>query len=125
MSDPTTGSGILAIRHADRRGHPVLPMAHEAFIFFHGLGREHIDIEVTDSHQDRALEGGMPVSDHLQVPGDDGYRGWLGEIFLVTPSGGGAFFTWDQHPIPATATNSYVSLAGSGSRTGLRARTTY
>jgi Xaa-Pro dipeptidase len=73
--------------------------ADEAFIFFHGLGLEHIDMEITSSHQDWALEAGMVVSAHLQVPGDDHQRGWLEEIFLVTPSGGEPFFTWDHAPI--------------------------
>jgi Xaa-Pro aminopeptidase len=73
--------------------------ADEAFIFFHGLGLEHIDMEVTDSHQDWALEDGMVVSAHLQVPGDDHHRGWLEEIFRITPDGGEAFFSWDHKPI--------------------------
>jgi Xaa-Pro aminopeptidase len=76
-----------------------LANADEAFIFFHGLGLEHIDMEVTDSHQDWALEDGMVVSAHLQVPGDDHHRGWLEEIFRITPGGGEAFFTWDHRPI--------------------------
>jgi len=76
----------------------------DVFIFFHGLGLEHIDMEVTESHQDWALEDGMVVSAHLQVPGDDRHRGWLEEIFLVTPSGGEAFFTWDHAPICGDAT---------------------
>jgi Xaa-Pro dipeptidase len=73
--------------------------ADDAFIFFHGLGLEHIDMELTESHQDWAVEDGMVVSAHLQVPGDDRHRGWLEEIFLVTPSGGQAFFTWDHAPL--------------------------
>jgi Xaa-Pro aminopeptidase len=76
-----------------------LAAADDAFIFFHGLGLEHIDMEVTDSHQDWALEDGMVVSAHLQVPGDDRHRGWLEEIFQVTAGGGEPFFTWDHHPI--------------------------
>ncbi len=76
-----------------------LATADEAFIFFHGLGLEHIDMEVTDSHQDWALEQGMVVSAHLQVPGDERHRGWLEEIFLVTPDGGEPFFTWDHLPM--------------------------
>jgi Xaa-Pro aminopeptidase len=46
-----------------------LPDARAAFIFFHGLGLEHIDMEITE------------------------------EIFLVTPDGGQAFFTWDHAPL--------------------------
>jgi Xaa-Pro aminopeptidase len=86
-----------AARHAFRTAG--LANADEAFIFFHGLGLEHIDMEVTDSHQDWALEEGMVVSAHLQVPGDDHHRGWLEEIFLITPGGGDPFFSWDHHPI--------------------------
>ncbi|MBV9897984.1 MAG: M24 family metallopeptidase [Chloroflexi bacterium] len=73
--------------------------ADDAFIFFHGLGLEHIDMEVVESHQDWAVEDGMVVSAHLQVPGDERHRGWLEEIFLVTHDGGQAFFTWDHAPL--------------------------
>jgi Xaa-Pro aminopeptidase len=73
--------------------------AEDAFIFFHGLGLEHIDMELTESHQDWAVEDGMVVSAHLQVPGDERHRGWLEEIFLVTKDGGQAFFTWDHAPL--------------------------
>jgi Xaa-Pro dipeptidase len=84
-------------RDAYRKGGARSP--DDVFIFFHGLGLEHIDMEVTESHQDWTLEEGMVVSAHLQVPGDDRHRGWLEEIFLVTPSGGEPFFTWDHAPI--------------------------
>lgn len=76
----------------------------DAFIFFHGLGLEHIDMEITESHQDWAVEDGMVVSAHLQVPGDDRHRGWLEEIFLVTPHGGQAFFTWGHQPLRGNGT---------------------
>ncbi len=73
--------------------------ADDAFIFFHGLGLEHIDMEVTESHQDWSLEDGMVLSAHLQVPGAVDERGWLEEIFLVTSTGGEPFFTWDHLPL--------------------------
>ncbi|MDQ3810950.1 MAG: M24 family metallopeptidase [Chloroflexota bacterium] len=73
--------------------------ADQAFIFFHGLGLEHIDMEIVDSHQDWSLEDGMVVSAHLQVPGDAQHRSWLEEIFVVTPAGGQPFFTWDHQPL--------------------------
>jgi Xaa-Pro aminopeptidase len=76
-----------------------LSAAEDAFIFFHGLGLEHIDMEVIASRQDWALEAGTVVSAHVQVPGDDRQRGWLEEIFLVTDTGGEPFFTWDHAPI--------------------------
>jgi Xaa-Pro aminopeptidase len=80
--------------------------ADDAFIFFHGLGLEHIDMELTESHQDWAVDDGMVVSAHLQVPGDDHHRGWLEEIFLVTQNGGEPFFTWDHLPIIGDAVGS-------------------
>jgi Xaa-Pro aminopeptidase len=76
-----------------------VPNADSAFIFFHGLGLEHIDMEVRESHEDWAVEDGMVVSAHVQVPGDQRHRGWLEEIFLVTPDGGQPFFTWDHGPL--------------------------
>ena len=76
-----------------------LSNADQAFIFFHGLGLEHIDMEVPASRHDWCLEEGMVISAHLQVPGDDRHRSWLEEIFLVTGGGGDAFFTWGNEPI--------------------------
>jgi Xaa-Pro dipeptidase len=86
-------------RAAFRKGGLPGSAAEDAFIFFHGLGLEHIDMEITDSHQDWAIEDGMVVSAHLQVPGDAQHRSWLEEIFLVTPSGGQPFFSWDHQPL--------------------------
>jgi Xaa-Pro aminopeptidase len=76
-----------------------LASADQAFIFFHGLGLEHIDMEVPASRHDWGLDEGMVVSAHLQVPGDDRHRSWLEEIFLVTQGGGEPFFTWGNAPI--------------------------
>jgi Xaa-Pro aminopeptidase len=76
-----------------------LANAEQAFIFFHGLGLEHIDMELTSSRQDWRLEEGMVVSAHVQIPGDDRHRSWLEEILLVTGSGGDPFFTWGNEPI--------------------------
>src|SRR5919198_6175325 len=86
-------------RRAFRQAGLAEPSAERAFIFFHGLGLEHIDMEITNSHQDWSVEDGMVVSAHLQVPGDDRHRSWLEEIFLVTPGGGEPFFTWDHQPL--------------------------
>jgi Xaa-Pro aminopeptidase len=76
-----------------------LANADHAFIFFHGLGLEHIDMEVPASRHDWSLDDGMVVSAHLQIPGDDRHRSWLEEIFLVTATGGDPFFTWGNGPI--------------------------
>jgi Xaa-Pro aminopeptidase len=93
----TISSLQAAARHAFRRagGHKAEGM----FIFFHGLGLEHIDMELTSSRQDWQLEAGMVVSAHIQVPGDDRSRSWLEEIMLVTPDGGEPFFTWGHEPM--------------------------
>lgn len=95
------GVRLSELQAAGRRAFRLggLAKADDAFIFFHGLGLEHIDMEVTSSHEDWALEDGMVVSAHLQVPGPANERGWLEEIFLVTPAGGEPFFTWDHAPI--------------------------
>ncbi len=76
-----------------------LANADDAFIFFHGLGLEHIDMEVPASRYDFRLEAGMVAAVHLQIPGDDRHRNWLEEIFLVTPEGGDPLFTWGNAPI--------------------------
>ncbi|MFN0071330.1 MAG: M24 family metallopeptidase [Chloroflexota bacterium] len=75
------------------------PSPDDVFIFFHGLGLEHIDMELTSSRQDWSLEAGMVISAHLQVPGDDRTRSWLEEIMLVTEAGGDSLFTWGHEPI--------------------------
>jgi Xaa-Pro aminopeptidase len=76
-----------------------LANADDVFIFFHGLGLEHIDMEVPASRHDWSLEEGMIVSVHLMVPGDDRHRSWLEEIFLVRRGGGDPFFDWGNEPI--------------------------
>ena len=75
-----------------------------AFIFFHGPGLEHIDMELPASRHDRGLEEGMVLSAHLQIPGDDRHRSWVEEIFLVTGGGGDPFFTWGNEPIAGDGT---------------------
>jgi Xaa-Pro dipeptidase len=93
-----------SISDLQRRGREALRQgglanADQAFIFFHGLGLEHIDMEVPASRHDWGLEEGMVVSAHVQIPGDDRHRSWLEEIFLVTGQGGDPFFTWGNEPI--------------------------
>lgn len=92
-------SGLQATARRAFRQAGLGSTAEDAFIFFHGLGLEHIDMEQSQSHLDWSLEDGMLVSAHVQVPGPDRERGWLEEIFLVGPSGGEPFFSWDHQPI--------------------------
>jgi Xaa-Pro aminopeptidase len=109
-----TAAAMTEIQHAMRPGAKLselqatgrqamrkagLADADQAFIFFHGLGLEHIDMELPASRHDWSLEAGMVVAVHLQVPGDDRTRNWLEDIALVTRDGGEAFFTWGHEPI--------------------------
>jgi Xaa-Pro aminopeptidase len=109
-----TAAAMTEIQHAMRPGTKLselqaagrqafrkagLADADQAFIFFHGLGLEHIDMEVPASRHDWSLEMGMVVAAHLHVPGSDRERSWLEEIFLVTREGGDPFFTWGNEPI--------------------------
>jgi Xaa-Pro aminopeptidase len=93
----TIGGLQARARHVLRRAG--LAEAEGAFIFFHGLGLEHIDMELPASRHDWRLEEGMVVSAHLYVAGDDRHRSWLEEIFLVTRDGGEPFFSWGNAPI--------------------------
>lgn len=95
------GARLSALQAAGRKAfrQAGLSDADGAFIFFHGLGLEHIDMEVPASHHDWTVEDGMVVSAHLQVPGDARHRSWLEEIFLVTRDGGEPFFTWGNDPL--------------------------
>jgi Xaa-Pro aminopeptidase len=101
------GTRISELQAAGRRAlrQAGLANADHAFIFFHGLGLEHIDMEVPASRHDWRLDERMVVSAHVQVPGDDRHRSWLEEIFLVTPSGGDPFFTWGNEPISGDQTS--------------------
>lgn len=109
-----TAAAMAEIQHAMRPGVKIsqlqtcgretlrqagLANADDAFIFFHGLGLEHIDMEVPASRYDWSLEAGMVAAVHLQIPGDDRHRNWLEEILLVTPEGGDPLFTWGNAPI--------------------------
>jgi Xaa-Pro aminopeptidase len=96
---PGTRIGELQARGRSAFRRAGLASADQVFIFFHGLGLEHIDMEVPASRHDWSLEEGMVVSAHLQVPGDDRHRNWLEEIFLVVRDGGDPFFTWGHEPI--------------------------
>jgi Xaa-Pro dipeptidase len=95
------GARISELQAVGRRAYRQhgIAIADDIFIFFHGLGLEHIDMELTSSRQDWQLEQGMVVSAHLLAPGDDRTRSWLEEIYLVTPDGGEPFFKWGHEPL--------------------------
>ena len=71
--------------------------AESSFLFFHGLGLSHMDLEQSDS--DWEMEAGMVVATHLLCPGDEHHRMWLEDVALVRPEGAEPFFTWDFDPM--------------------------
>ena len=75
-----------------------------AFIFFHGPGLEHIDMELPASRHDRGLEEGMVLSAHLQIPGDDRHQQLGGGDPPRHRGGGDPFFTWGSEPIAGDGT---------------------
>lgn len=75
-----------------------IPNAGAALIFFHGLGLEHIDQELTESRQDWSIEDQMVVSTHVVYPGSPSERVFLEDIAVVTKQGAEPFYTWDYAP---------------------------
>ena len=75
-----------------------LPNPESVFIFFHGLGLSHNDVEGSDN-RDWAMEKDMVIASHVMYPGDERHRQWLEDISLVTETGGESFFTWGFDPL--------------------------
>lgn len=78
-----------------------LPRPESAFIYFHGLGLEHGELEApsgggytTGGGLDWRVEQGMVVATHLYYPGDVTTRHWLEDIAHVAEDGGQTLFTW-------------------------------
>ena len=73
------------------------------YIFFHGLGLSHSDLEQHVSegepHPDWALEEGMVVATHLLSPGSDRERYWAEDVVLIRNDGAESLYTWDFDPI--------------------------
>ncbi len=75
-----------------------VPNPESVFIFFHGLGLSHNDVEASDN-RDWAMEKDMVIASHVMYPGDERHRQWLEDISLVTETGGESFFTWGFDPL--------------------------
>ena len=73
------------------------------YIFFHGLGLSHSDLEQHVSegqpHPDWALEEGMVVATHLLYPGGDRARFWAEDVVVIRNDGAESLYTWDFDPI--------------------------
>ena len=73
------------------------------YIFFHGLGLSHSDLEESveegKPHPDWALEEGMVVATHLLYPGNDRERYWAEDVVLVGKDGAESLYTWSFDPI--------------------------
>ena len=82
-------------------GHRVRPES--VYIFFHGLGLSHSDleqhVEEGKPHPDWALEQGMVVATHLLYPGGDRERFWAEDVVVVRDDGAESLYTWDFDPI--------------------------
>ena len=76
--------------------------ADDIHILFHGLGLDHVDMELTTARADGVLEEGMVIAAHLQVPADDRSRNWLEQLVIVGKDGGEPIFSWDYQPIPGS-----------------------
>ena len=76
------------------------------FIFFHGLGLSHMDLEQVTAdgapNADWCLEAGMVVPLHILYPGPETERVWVEEVVQVTADGGVPFFSWGFDPITST-----------------------
>ena len=75
-----------------------VPGPESVFIFFHGLGLSHNDVEQLEN-RDWTMENGMVIASHILYPGDERHRYWLEAISLVTSNGGETFFTWGFDPL--------------------------
>ena len=73
------------------------------YIFFHGLGLSHSDLEESveegKPYPDWSLEEGMVVATHLFYPGGDRDRYWAEDVVIVREDGGESLYTWDFDPI--------------------------
>jgi Xaa-Pro aminopeptidase len=76
-----------------------VPDPDRALIFFHGLGLEHGDLEIsTLSRGDIALEKDMVMSMHVVYPGGPRERFYIEDNALVTDQGGKSLYSWGVEP---------------------------
>ncbi len=89
-----TQVGVDALRGAG------ITHADETLFFFHGLGLDHIDREVTQpSRHDWALREGSVVAAHVYTPGDRRHRFYLEDCALVGTDGCTSLTEWTMEPL--------------------------
>lgn len=95
------GAGLAALQRLGLdtiRKHGV-PDPDRALIFFHGLGLEHGDLEIsTLSRGDVVLEKDMVMSMHVVYPGGPRERFYIEDNALVTDTGGSSLYSWGVEP---------------------------
>lgn len=65
-------------------------------IYFHGLGLDHIDQDLSLGSGDWIVQENQMISTHIHLPGDAGRRLFLEDIAFVRADGVERFFTWDD-----------------------------
>lgn len=69
--------------------------AEGTWISFHGLGLDHLEMDMRNAREDWAFETNMVIAAHLQIPGEQHSRNYLEEIILIGQDGCERFFEWD------------------------------
>lgn len=69
------------------------------FVFFHGMGLSHADIEGAYETSNWELREGSVVAAHVLYTGDERHRYWLEDCAVITQDGGDPFFTWGFGPL--------------------------
>jgi Xaa-Pro dipeptidase len=67
----------------------------EVLIFFHGLGLDHLDQDMSITTRDWPIRDGMVISSHIYHPGNENGHLFLEEIAHVSRHGAERFFNWD------------------------------
>lgn len=65
-------------------------------IYFHGLGLDHIDQDLSLGTGDWTVQKDQMISTHIHFPGDEGQRLFMEDIAFVGSDGVDRFFTWDD-----------------------------
>jgi Xaa-Pro aminopeptidase len=68
----------------------------EVLIFFHGLGLDHLDQDMSITTRDWPIRDNMVISSHIYHPGDENGHLFLEEIAHVSRHGAERFFTWEM-----------------------------
>jgi Xaa-Pro aminopeptidase len=78
-----------------------LPGAGNALVFFHGLGLDHLDLDmaVGQERRDWTIEDRMVLAVHVLYPSDDRHRFYIEDTVVVGPDGATSLYAWSLDPI--------------------------